>query len=137
LGEGGEIFILEMGTPVKIAKMAEELVRLSGKELGRDVEIVFTGLREGEKLYEELITQDESIVSTKHKKIMVLRGEGWNGKNSQHEFTQWLDRSLENLYRAAEAHNSQAIRQKLCEIMPEYTPQQKVEDVLKHKYAGS
>ena len=83
LGAGGEIFILEMGTPVKIAKMAEELVRLSGKEPGKDVEIIFTGLREGEKLYEELITQGEGIVSTRHEKIMVLRSNGWNGKNNQ------------------------------------------------------
>ncbi len=135
LGEGGEIFILEMGTPVKIARMAEELVRLSGKEPGRDVEIIFTGLREGEKLYEELITQDEGIVSTKHKKILVLRSDGWNPKNSQREFIQWLDESLENLYRTAESHSSQAIRQKLCEIIPEYTPQQNNGDVLDHKYA--
>ena len=94
LGEGGEIFILEMGTPVKIAKMAEELVRLSGKEPGKDVEIIFTGLREGEKLYEELITQGEGIVSTKHEKIMVLRPNGWNGKNNQGNLRNGLIESL-------------------------------------------
>jgi len=123
LGEGGEIFILEMGTPVKIAKMAEELVRLSGKTPGKDVEIIFTGLREGEKLYEELITQDEGVVSTNYKKIMVLRSDGWNGKNNQQEFRQWLHGALEDLYRIAGNYDPHAIMAKLSEIIPEYVPQ--------------
>ena len=62
LGEGGEIFILDMGTPVKIADMAKDLIRLSGKEVGEDIKIIYTGLREGEKLYEELLTVGEDIV---------------------------------------------------------------------------
>ena len=130
LGVGGEIFILEMGTPVKIAKMAEELVRLSGKEPFKDVEIIFTGLREGEKLFEELITLGEGIVSTKHDKIMVLRSEGWNGKNNQSEFKQWLDESLKDLYQIASIHDAHAIKAKLCEILPEYVPQQDVKCLL-------
>jgi FlaA1/EpsC-like NDP-sugar epimerase len=133
LGEGGEIFILEMGTPVKIAKMAEELVRLSGKEPGKDVEIIFTGLREGEKLYEELITLGEGIVNTKHEKILVLRPDGWNGKKTQGEFTRWLDGSLEDLYRTAINHDAHAIRAKIKEILPEYVPQQDVKGVLELK----
>jgi FlaA1/EpsC-like NDP-sugar epimerase len=124
LGEGGEIFILEMGTPVNIAKMAEELVRLSGKEPGKDIEIIFTGLREGEKLYEELITQGEGIVPTKHEKILVLRSNGWNGKKNQSEFTKWLDGALASLYQVADSHDPQAIKKKLSEILPEYIPQQ-------------
>jgi FlaA1/EpsC-like NDP-sugar epimerase len=126
LGEGGEIFILEMGTPVKISHMAEELVRLSGKEPGKDVEIIFTGLRDGEKLYEELITQGEDIVGTKHKKILMLRSNGWNSKNNQNEFMQWLDEALEDLYRIASTHDALAIRGKLRKILPEYVPQQNI-----------
>jgi FlaA1/EpsC-like NDP-sugar epimerase len=129
LGEGGEIFILEMGTPVKIAKMTEELVRLSGKEPGRDVEIIFTGLREGEKLYEELITQGEGIVHTSHEKILVLRPDGWNGKNNQDEFTQWLDTELEDFNRIVNIHNAQAIKSKLSEMLPEYVVQQNIKGV--------
>lgn len=123
LGEGGEIFILEMGTPVKIAQMAEELVRLSGKEPGKDVEIVFIGLRKGEKLYEELIAHGEGIADTGHEKIMVLRPNGWNGKKTQGEFTIWLDQSLADLYRIAREHDSKAIKKKLQEILPEYQPE--------------
>ena len=73
MGEGGEIFILRMGTPVKIFDMARDLIRLSGKEPDVDIKIVFTGLRDGEKLYEELITVGEGILPTEHKKVMVLR----------------------------------------------------------------
>jgi FlaA1/EpsC-like NDP-sugar epimerase len=133
LGEGGEIFILEMGIPVKIAQMAEELVRLSGKEPGKDVEIIFTGLREGEKLYEELITEGEGIVATKYEKILVLRSNDWNGKNSQGEFSRWLDESLQDLYRDARTHDAHSIKAKLLEILPEYVPQQNVKCVLESK----
>jgi FlaA1/EpsC-like NDP-sugar epimerase len=130
LGQGGEIFLLEMGTPVKITRMAEELVRLSGKEPGRDVKIIFTGLRHGEKLSEELITPDEDIIPTPHEKILMLRANGWNGKRSQRQFTQWLEAHIKDLYHIAKAHDAGAIRRKLREIIPEYTPQQHVKGVL-------
>jgi FlaA1/EpsC-like NDP-sugar epimerase len=124
LGDGGEIFILEMGTAVKIAKMAEELVRLSGKIPGKDVDIVFTGLRKGEKLYEELITQDEGVVSTNFETIKVLRSDSWNGRKNQADFSQWLDRVLEDLYRIAGTLDASAIKTKLKEVLPEYVPEQ-------------
>jgi FlaA1/EpsC-like NDP-sugar epimerase len=129
LGEGGEIFILEMGTPVKIAQMAEELILLSGKEPGKDVEIIFTGLREGEKLYEELITQGEDIITTRHEKILVLHPNGnWNGNQTQSEFTQWLEKALEELYQIATTYGPHKIREKLREIIPQYELPAKVPD---------
>jgi FlaA1/EpsC-like NDP-sugar epimerase len=73
MGKAGEVFILEMGEPVKVADLAREVIRLSGKEPDADIEIKFIGLRPGEKLYEELITVGEGIVATAHEKIMVLR----------------------------------------------------------------
>lgn len=73
IGQGGEVFLLEMGKPVRIVELAEDLIRLSGKEPYQDIEIVFTGLRPGEKLHEELIAPDEGTLPTPHPKIRVLR----------------------------------------------------------------
>jgi FlaA1/EpsC-like NDP-sugar epimerase len=124
MGEGGEIFILRMGTPVRIADMARDLIRLSGKEPDKDIKIVFTGLREGEKLYEELITVGEGIVPTGHEKIMVLRSDGlFNVSNDRVRLREWLDTELSLLCDIALRHDSQAIKKKLQEIVPEYTPQ--------------
>ncbi len=67
--EGGEVFLFDMGKPVKIKDMAEDLIRLHGFTPGRDIKITYTGLRPGEKLYEELLTSEEGTTSTKHKKI--------------------------------------------------------------------
>jgi len=74
MGDGGEVFVLEMGEPVKILDLAKNLIRLSGKELGVDAEIVYTGLRPGEKLHEELIVEGEDVSRTSHPMIMSLIG---------------------------------------------------------------
>lgn len=70
MGQGGEIFIFDMGKPVKIYDLAKKTIMLSGKELGKDIEIVFTGLRDGEKLYEELLNDHENTIPTHHEKIL-------------------------------------------------------------------
>ncbi|MHB8770708.1 MAG: polysaccharide biosynthesis protein [Syntrophales bacterium] len=124
MGQGGEIFILEMGTPVKIVDMARDLIRLSGREPDRDVKITFTGLRDGEKLYEELITVGEGIVATKHEKIMVLRTDSLPGSAASGGTPGLpLETHLAQLCAAADRFDAAAIRQKLREIVPEYTPQ--------------
>jgi len=74
MAEGGEVFVLDMGEPVKIVDLARNLIRLSGRELGVDAEIVFTGLRPGEKLHEELIIEGEDVGGTTHPKVMKLIG---------------------------------------------------------------
>ena len=74
IAKGGEIFVLDMGQPVKIYDLATDLIRLSGLEPGVDIKIVETGLRPGEKLYEELVQDSESVDSTSHEKIFVMRG---------------------------------------------------------------
>ncbi len=71
MGEGGEIFVLDMGEPVKIVDLAKDLIRLSGFEVGEDIAIEFTGLRPGEKMYEELLTHRETLGHTRHQKIFV------------------------------------------------------------------
>ena len=123
MGQGGEVFILRMGTPIKIVDMARDLIRLSGKEPDKDIKIIFTGLRDGEKLYEELITVGENIVPTGHKKIMILRSDAYcNGLKSPVELSEWLNSELLDLYDAALRHDAPAIKRKLREIVPEYSP---------------
>ncbi|HUW97317.1 MAG TPA: nucleoside-diphosphate sugar epimerase/dehydratase [Acidiferrobacter sp.] len=74
IGAGGEIFVLDMGEPVKISYLAEQLILLSGKQPGQDIEIVYTGLRPGEKLFEELFYADEALLPTGHPKIRLTAG---------------------------------------------------------------
>ena len=125
MGEGGEIFILRMGTPVKIADMARDLIRLSGKEPDVDIKIVFTGLREGEKLYEELITVGEDILPTGHKKVMVLRSSSHlNEAGYLQEARRRLYLDIDELAEIAARHDAKGIKAKLKEIVPEFTPQE-------------
>lgn len=125
MGEGGEIFILRMGTPVKIADMARDLIRLSGKEPDVDIKIVFTGLREGEKLYEELITVGEDILPTGHKKVMVLRSSSHlNEAGYLQEARRRLYRDIDELAEIAARHDARGIKTKLKEMVPEFAPQE-------------
>jgi FlaA1/EpsC-like NDP-sugar epimerase len=116
MGEGREIFILKMGEPIRILDLANDVIRFNGFEPGKDIEIVFTGLRPGEKLYEELITKGEGIVPTRHDKIMVLTPDPCDNHNR-------LGEKVEELIRVADTFDIPAIKAKLKEIVPEYTPQ--------------
>ncbi|XPV76071.1 MAG: polysaccharide biosynthesis protein [Desulfovibrio sp.] len=115
---GGEIFILDMGTPVKIADMARDLIRLSGKEPDVDVAIEYTGLREGEKLYEELISHGEGIVRSEHEKILVLG----THELPQDNFLEVLQLSLDQLHGAAADYDGEEIRTILMRLVPDYKP---------------
>jgi FlaA1/EpsC-like NDP-sugar epimerase len=117
LGEGGEIFILDMGIPIKIVDMAKDLIRRSGFKPDVDIEIKFIGLRPGEKLHEELITEGEGIVRTPHEKIFVLKGNTCN--------FEWLDQRIEELVKLAHEQDASNIKLKLREIVPEYQPYEK------------
>ena len=114
MGEGGEIFILDMGTPVRIVDMARDLIRLSGFEPAVDIKIEYVGLRPGEKLFEELITSGEGIVPTNHEKIMVLRGKTCDQER--------LNAIIEELTKLALEQNGAGIRSKLQEIVEDYRP---------------
>ncbi len=92
MGRGGEVFVLDMGKPVKILDLAKDLIRFHGLEPDRDIPIVFTGIRPGEKLYEELLTAEEGTEATKHKQIFVA-------KMNAGLFSTELSRYLENLER--------------------------------------
>lgn len=114
MGDGGEIFILKMGKPVKIVDMARDMIRFSGLEPDKDIKIEYIGLRPGEKLYEELITSGEDIVPTEHKKIMVLK----STPCEQNKLNGNIDRLLET----AKTQDEEKIRIMLKEIVPEYMP---------------
>ena len=73
MGRGGEIFVFEMGQSVKIADLAKKMIQLSGLEIGKDIELIFTGLRPGEKLYEELLANEENTIPTHHQKILIAK----------------------------------------------------------------
>ena len=115
MGEGGEIFILKMGDPIKIDQMARELIRLTGRQPDREIEIRYVGLRAGEKLYEELITEGEGICDTDHEKIMVLCSEAAIACTI-------LSSQLELLAQHAHDLDSANIKKVLQAIVPEYHP---------------
>ena len=112
MGRGGEIFLLDMGEPVRIVKLAEELIRLSGLRPYEDIDIAFTGLRPGEKLYEELLLDGEGIVPTSHGKIMVA--------NSAPCDEQMLNQRLEELFLAARTMDLTGTVDLLHKIVPEF-----------------
>jgi len=80
MGQGGEVFVFDMGEPVKILDMAKKMIKLSGLELNKDISIEITGLRPGEKLYEELLASSENTLPTHHPKIMVAKVETYSNK---------------------------------------------------------
>jgi len=114
MGNGGEIFILKMGTPIKIDDMARDLIQLSGFEPDVDIKIEYIGLRSGEKLAEELIVDGEGIIPTKHEKIMVVKGIDCN--------LELLDGNIGSLKKSANDQDRERIIAKLKEIVPEYIP---------------
>jgi len=117
LGGGGEIFVLDMGKPVNIKDMAYDLIRLSGLEPEEDIPVIFTGVRPGEKLYEELITNGEQIIKTNHKKIVVLKS-----GSIRHSWSE-LAMDVEELIMISQSFDSNSIKNRLHHIIPEYEPQ--------------
>ena len=111
LGSSGEILVLDMGEPVLIADLAKDMIRLSGLKLFEDIDIVYTGPRPGEKLYEELELGGEEIDRTEHPKIFVGRLRAYDGDR--------VDFALRRLAELVESDNTDAIRSFLAELLPE------------------
>lgn len=112
MGGGGEIFLLDMGEPVKIVRLAEELIRLSGRKPYEEIEIIFTGLRPGEKLYEELLIAGEGVKATDHEKIRIL--------DATHFSEEALNNETESLYNAVRKADVGALIRTLKKIVPEF-----------------
>ena len=111
-GRGGEIFVLDMGEPVRIHDLAEQMIRLSGKQPGIDVPIVFTGLRPGEKLYEELFHEEERLAPTGHEKLRLA--------HVREVDRETLARSLEEMEAACVAYDEQRLVHLLKVLVPEF-----------------
>lgn len=117
LGKGGEVFVLDMGEPIKVLDLAEELIRLSGLEVGEDIEIKIVGLRPGEKLFEELLTEEERsgvLGDSGHEKIFIAKVEEVDGEK--------LGKDIKELEVLAKEMDSEGIVRKLQEMVPSYKP---------------
>lgn len=111
LGQNGCVYVLDMGEPVKILDLAQDLIRLSGLEPGIDIEIVFTGIRPGEKLCEELLTAEEGSMASKHERIYIARDPG---------LPSHFEEQLEALFAAARRKDQAAIHRTIKELVPTY-----------------
>jgi len=114
MGRGGEIFVLDMGEPVKIVDLARDLIALSGLREGDDIEIQFTGVRPGEKLFEELSLAEEGAERTVHPKVFIgrIKPHAWDS----------VQRAVAQLEAAADAASGERIREIFASFVPEYTP---------------
>jgi FlaA1/EpsC-like NDP-sugar epimerase len=119
IGKGGEIFVLKMGAALRIDDVAREMIALSGLKPDEDIEINYIGLRPGEKLFEELVTEGEDLVPTGHNKIMILRSR--NGYSMK-----LLRDSVKALVQLAMSGNSWGLKEELQRMIPEYTPYREV-----------
>jgi FlaA1/EpsC-like NDP-sugar epimerase len=112
MGAGGEIYVLDMGEPVLISDLAKQMIRLSGLEPDRDIEIVYTGLRPGEKLYEEIFHKSENLKGTSHPKLLLA---------SSRKFEwEWLINALNELHQASLTRDMNLIIGQLQAVVPEY-----------------
>jgi FlaA1/EpsC-like NDP-sugar epimerase len=112
MGNGGEIMLFDMGSPVKIADLARKMIRLAGFVPGKDIEIKFTGLRPGEKLFEELLNHKEQVLETHHKKILIA-------KVAEYDFYS-ISKSLDHLISEAFLNNDDNVVREMKKIVPEY-----------------
>jgi len=113
LGQGGEVFMLDMGEPVKVLDLARDMIRLSGLEPDRDIQIQFTGCRPGEKLTEELFIEGENYQRTRHEKIFVVPGVARVTQET-------LDAGLIALTSALELADDQELIQTLKRLVPQF-----------------
>ncbi|WP_256361531.1 UDP-N-acetylglucosamine 4,6-dehydratase family protein [Methylomonas koyamae] len=112
IGRGGEVFVLDMGEPVKISYLAEQMIRLSGKRPGTDIKIEYVGLRPGEKLYEELFHEQEQLLPTGHEKLRLAKARIYDS-------AEW-SRQIEGLQQACACRDSAALLADLQRLVPEF-----------------
>ena len=118
MGKGGEVFVFDMGESIRIYDLAEKMLKLSGLEEGKDIEIRFTGLRPGEKLYEELLTSEENTIETHHPKIMIAK--------LSSEKQEASIKKISELILLFDGQNNEALAKMLKEIVPEFKSQNSI-----------
>jgi len=121
IGRGGEIFVLDMGEPVNIKYLAEQLILLSGKRPGEDIEIVYTGLRPGEKPYEELFHDSEELIETTHPKTLLAR--------SRKLDLRVVEREIDAMAKACSDNDESELRRLLTRVVELSAAQQTVRPV--------
>jgi FlaA1/EpsC-like NDP-sugar epimerase len=126
MGRGGEIFIFDMGECVKIVDLAKKMIKLSGLLLDKDIRIKYTGLRPGEKLFEELLANQENTLPTHHKKIMIA-------KVKPYEFSE-VEKNINDLITLFKSQNNTAIVSKMKELVPEFKSNNSVYEELDVNY---
>lgn len=112
IGEGGEVFVLDMGEPVRISYLAEQMIRLSGKRPGEEIEITYTGLRPGEKMYEELFHEQAELEPTAHKKLLLSRSAFCKAS--------LIKQNLEEIQQACSTFDEKHVFESLIRMVPEY-----------------
>lgn len=122
IAQGGEVFILDMGKPVKIVDLARDLIRLSGYEPNKDIEIIFTGVRPGEKLFEELFTSEEGTLATKYEQIFIGRSERVVIQQIQEMVTEF-----EEMANTGNQPSAEHVKKKLMKWLPSYRSQDGLE----------
>lgn len=124
MGKGGEIFIFDMGKSVKIVELAKKMIRLAGLQPNKDIEIEYTGLRPGEKLFEELLNDNENSMPTHHEKIMI-------GKVREYKFNE-VSKQIYSLIDAAKNNNDRQVVLKMKELVQEYKSKNSIFEELDH-----
>ncbi len=125
IGQGGEIFVLDMGEPIKIQFLAEQMIRLAGKKPGIDIEIRYMGLRPGEKLFEELFHPSEALAVTEHEKIFQAKARAFNSA--------WFNGILDAMEQACAAYQEDELRALLKEVVPELELQEQKHELQVHE----
>lgn len=119
MGEGGEVFVLDMGEPVRIVELAEELIGLHGLKPYRDIDIEYTGVRPGEKLFEEILTAEEGTIASKHEKVFIAK----NGERYSIDDIENIVKEFQELLSDPSMENDAKVREVLKKYVKHYEEQ--------------
>ncbi len=129
MGNGGEVFLFDMGEPIKILDLAKKMIKLAGLTPGKDIDIQFTGLRPGEKLYEELLNKQEEVIPTHNKKILIA-------KVMEYDYEQ-ISVSIETLISLAVHNKDEEVVKQMKRIVPEYISNNSVYEAMDEEIVTS